>query len=233
MHMTKQTLLVLAVTLGALNLQPLVQSAESNAPALPRAAVPPGPLQERIQSGIRDLNLTIEQKDKLQAVIRAHLEKLRAFREDTSLSQEQKLAKLKALREEINAEAGKLLTPEQLKSWRAKQGQGTTPAPGPMTRIQETIKGLNLSEDQKAQLKPLYEEQMARLRELHQDKALSPTQKLDKLVAMQNELAPKVKKVMSMEQFSKWEKEGNQWTEQLRKRIDGTKAGGASPGPGK
>ena len=102
-----------------------------------------------------------------------------------------------------------------------------------MTRIQETIKGLNLSEDQKAQLKPLYEEQMARLRELHQDKALSPTQKLDKLVAMQNELAPKVKKVMSVEQFSKWEKEGNQWTEQLRKRIDGTKAGGVGPGPGK
>ena len=233
MYMTKQTLLVLAVVVGALNLQPLAQAAESNAPALPRAAAPPGPLQERIQSGIRDLNLTIEQKDKLQAVIRAHLEKLRAFREDPSLSQEQKLAKLKALREEINAEAGKLLTPEQLKSWREKQGQATTPAPGPMTRIQETIKGLNLSEDQKAQLQPLYEEQMARLRELHQDKALSPTQKLDKLVAMQNELAPKVKKVMSVEQFSKWEKEGNQWTEQLRKRIDGTKAGGVGPGPGK
>jgi len=233
MYMTKQTLLGLAVMLGALNLQPLAQAAESNAPALPPAAAPPGPLQERIQAGIRDLSLTVEQKDKLQAVIRTHLEKLRAFKEDTSLSREQKLEKLRALRDEINAEAGKLLTPEQLKNWKEKQGQVTTPAPGPMARIQETIKELNLSEDQKAQLKPLYEEHMARLRELHQDNALSPMQKMDKLVAMQKELAPKVKKVMDAEQYAKWEKESSQWIEQLRKRIDGTKAGGAGTGPSK
>ena len=42
MYMTKQTLLGLAVMLGALNLQPLAQAAESNAPALPPAAAPPG-----------------------------------------------------------------------------------------------------------------------------------------------------------------------------------------------
>ena len=137
------------------------------------------------------------------------------------------------MRDEINAEAGKLLTPEQLKNWKEKQGQVTTPAPGPMARIQETIKELNLSEDQKAQLKPLYEEHMARLRELHQDNALSPMQKMDKLVAMQKELAPKVKKVMDAEQYAKWEKESSQWIEQLRKRIDGTKAGGAGTGPSK
>ena len=228
MNMTKQTLIALAAVAGVLNLQPLARAADATEPA--KAPAPPAAggrvaaLRERMQETARELNLTDEQKEKLQAIIRAQMVKLRELRQDTSLSQAEKAEKFKALREDIVAEAKKVLTPEQFEKWKAKQGQLAGGAgERPLAKLEGVIKDLNLTDAQKEKLKPLYQEQTEKLRELYQDTSLSIPEKLAKVKAMNKEIAPKLKKVMDAEQYAKWEKDVNQWIEQLQQRFQDAK----------
>ena len=149
-------------------------------------------LRDRMQDTAKELNLTDEQKNKLQVIIRGQAEKLRDLRQDTSLAPEDKKEKLRALREEITAEVKKVLTSEQFEKWRAKQGQLAAGGGAPLARVQEAIKDLNLTDQQQEQLKPVYQEQMGKLRELYQDTSLSIPEKLEKLKGMHKEIAPKL-----------------------------------------
>ena len=223
MNISKQTLIALAAVAGVLNLQPLTRAADNKEPAQPTGGNRPGAWRERMQETAKELNLTDEQKEKLQTVIRGQTEKLRELRQDNSLSPEDKREKFQAIREEITADVKKVLSPEQFEKWKAKQGQLAGGAGGPRARLQEAIKDLNLTDEQKEQLKPLYQEQMEKLRELHQDNSLSISEKLGKLRAIQKEIAPKLKKVLDAEQYAKWEKDVNQWLEQLRQRFQNAK----------
>jgi len=219
MNINRQTLVVLAAVAGALSLQPLARAADNQASAQPAGDNRAATLRERMQDTAKELNLTDEQKEKLQAIIREQVGKLRALRQDTSLSPEDKKEKVRTIRDEITAEVKKVLTPEQFEKWKAKQGQSTTGSGGPAARLQEAIKGLDLTDQQKEQLKPVYQEQMDKLRELQQDTSLSIPQKLEKLKVMHKEIAPKLKKVMNAEQYGKWEKDVNQWLDQLQQRF--------------
>lgn len=219
MRIDKQTLVTLATIVGALCLQPAARAADTTEPAKPASSDRAAALRERMQDTAKELNLTDEQKGKLQAVIRGQMAKLRGLRQDTSLSAEDKREKIRAIREEVTAEVKEVLTPEQFEKWKAKQGQSTTGGGGPAARLQEAIKGLNLSEQQKEQLKPIYQEQMDKLRELQQDSSLSMPQKLEKLKDMHKEIAPKLKKVMNAEQYAMWEKDIDQWLDQLQQRF--------------
>ncbi len=223
MNMNRQTLVALAAIAGTLSFQPLARAADTQAPAQPAGGNRAAALRERMQDTARELNLTEEQKQQLQAIIRTQAGKVRDLRQDTSLSPENKRAKLRALREEITTEVKNVLTPEQFEKWKAKQGQLAAGGGAPLARVQEAIKDLNLTEQQKEQLKPIYQEQMEKLRELYQDTSLSIPEKLEKLKGMHQEIAPKLKQVMDAEQYAKWEKDVSQWLEQLRQRFQDAK----------
>ena len=190
MIINRQTLIVLAAVAGALSLQPSLRAAETNALAQPAAGNRLGGFRERMEETARELHLTDEQKQKLQTIIRERLEKLRDLRQDNSLTREEKMEKFKAVRDEITAEVKNVLSPDQFEKWKAKQGQllggaaGAGGAGGPAARLQEAINELKLTDAQKEQLKPLYQEQMEKLRDLHQDTSLSIPEKLDKLKSM-------------------------------------------------
>jgi Spy/CpxP family protein refolding chaperone len=113
-----------------------------------------------MQETARELNLTPEQTAKLQSIVRERAEKLRELRQDNSLSPEEKRQKLAAARAEIVSEVKKVLTPEQFEKWKARQGQTAGGAIRPLARLQEAINDLNLTDEQKEQLKPLYQAQM-------------------------------------------------------------------------
>jgi Spy/CpxP family protein refolding chaperone len=221
MNLNKQTWAALAAIAGTLTFQPLTRAADDQAPAA--AGARRAALRERMQETARELNLTDEQKQKLQTIVREQMQKLRDLRRDTSLSREQKLAKLKAAREDLLAEIKKVLTPEQFEKWKARQGQVAQAAGGPTARLHEAIADLNLTDQQKEQLKPIYQAQMEKLRELREDTSLSVPQKLEKLKAIHAEMAPKLKKIMTPGQYAKWDKDVNQWLEQLRQHFQNTK----------
>jgi periplasmic protein CpxP/Spy len=219
MKMTQHAFIALAAVAGLLNLQPMARAADNKDAVPPGAGARAGALRERMQETARELNLTPEQKEKLQTIVRDRMEKLRELRQDTSLSPQEKAEKFKIAREDIAADVKKVLTPEQFEKWKARQGPLAQPAEGPRARLQEAIKDLNLTEAQKEQLKPVYEEQMAKLRDLFQDTSMAIAEKFEKLKAMQKEIAPKLKKVLDAEQYAKWEKSANQWTDQLKQRF--------------
>jgi len=81
---------------------------------------PPGVLQ---QDG-DDLKLSAGQKTKVQEVFKNRGEKGRAIREDSSLSEEQKREKGKALMEETNKKMKEILNAEQYEKWEKNRQQG-------------------------------------------------------------------------------------------------------------
>jgi len=74
-------------------------------------------LRERMQEVAAKLGLTDEQKEKLKPIIQTELEKLKELHADKSLTREQKIEKLKAIKAELAPQVKEILTPEQLAKW--------------------------------------------------------------------------------------------------------------------
>lgn len=82
-------------------------------------------------------------------------------------------------------------------------------------RIQEGAKDLNLTEDQKAKLKEIYQPQMEKLREIWKDQSLTREQKMEKFKALRAENEPKLKEILTPEQWEKWQKRQTQARERM------------------
>ncbi len=223
MTVTRQPLIALAVLAAIFTVNPPAHAANTNGPA-PRVAPDRlAVMQERMKEAVRELNLTPEQVGKLKTIVRERMEKLQALRQDSSLSANEKRQKLAAARAEILTEVKKVLTPDQFEKWKARMGLTAGSPATPLARVRAAINDLNLTEEQKDQLQPLYQEQMQKLRELRDDPSLSMAEKLDRLKALHQEVAPRLKKVLTAEQCAKWEKDVNQWLDQLRQLLQGQK----------
>src|SRR5512138_2862944 len=69
--------------------------------------------RDRMQVVAQELNLTEDQKTQLKPIFKKEADKLRALREDTALTREQRQEKLKAIREEFQKEVKPVLTADQ------------------------------------------------------------------------------------------------------------------------
>ena len=85
----------------------------------------PGDMRERIEKRMehltKELNLTKEQQEKIRPIIEKEMKDLREVRQDTSLTPEQKMEKVKAIHQGTQAELNKILTPEQQKKYAEMQ----------------------------------------------------------------------------------------------------------------
>jgi len=64
------------------------------------------------------LNLSEDQKAKLRPLLQDEAQQMRAVRDDSSLSQEQKRAKIKSIHESFQPQINGVLTPEQQAKWK-------------------------------------------------------------------------------------------------------------------
>jgi Spy/CpxP family protein refolding chaperone len=71
-------------------------------------------------------------------------------------------------------------------------------------RMQELSAELNLTEAQKEKLRPIIREEMGKMQELRNDATLSRQGKAQKLRALRQEMEPKIKAILTEEQFAKW-----------------------------
>lgn len=212
MKMMQHTLAVMVALAGSLGWQPLAQGADQKASAPPAAESVPA-WRERLQEAAKDLNLTEDQKEKLRPIFQSLLEKGQALREDASLSPQERTEKLKALQEEFAPLFKKVLTAEQFEKWQSRQSQLFA------LRLQEAIKELNLTEDQKEKLKAIFQEPMEKVRALRGDTSLTWQQKLARFKAARQEVAPKVKTVLTAEQYEKYQKLADQVQEEIKQRF--------------
>ena len=72
----------------------------------------------------KQLDLTEDQKPKVEAILKGAKEKAKAVHEDTSLTPEEKQAKAKAIHEEAATQLKGVLTPEQFAKWQEMSKRG-------------------------------------------------------------------------------------------------------------
>jgi periplasmic protein CpxP/Spy len=68
---------------------------------------------QHLQMLSEKLNLTDDQKATLKPILQDQMQQVKAVREDSSLSQEQKRAKMKSIHESLHDQINAVLTPEQ------------------------------------------------------------------------------------------------------------------------
>lgn len=162
-----------------------------------------------------ELKLSDAQKEKLMPLLREEGEKMRALQADTKLSREEKMAKFKELRESAAAKTKTILTPEQQEKWEKIRagmlaGRGGPGVPGGAAAgrdaMQRLVDELELSEAQREKMRPVMQEEFAKIRELRENESLSREDKLAKFRTINQATTAKVKEILSQEQLTKWEK---------------------------
>jgi len=85
-------------------------------------------------------------------------------------------------------------------------------------RMQQIAQELNLTEDQKTQLKPILNKEVAKLKALRGDASLTREQRQEKVKAIREEIKREVKPVLTAEQWEKWEKIRQERPQQRQER---------------
>jgi Spy/CpxP family protein refolding chaperone len=79
--------------------------------------------RERVEKAKQEWNITDEQKAKLKATFQPQLEKFRELRQNQSLTPQEKMEKLKAMRKELAPQIKEVLTPDQYEKWEKARAQ--------------------------------------------------------------------------------------------------------------
>jgi Spy/CpxP family protein refolding chaperone len=113
-----------------------LRAGETNTPpAKPAAGAPPADQRPPRGAGFErlaeQLNLTADQKPKVQALVDAQRQKGQELRQNTSLSQEERQAKRTAMHEEMVTQMKAVLTPEQFEKWQKMPQMMRGPRNGP------------------------------------------------------------------------------------------------------
>jgi Spy/CpxP family protein refolding chaperone len=92
--------------------------------------------EQRLQRMTQALNLTDDQQAKIKPILENESTEMQGLRSDTSLSQEDRMAKMKQIRENTKSQINPILTPDQQKQYaemmsRMGRGRGAAPPPQP------------------------------------------------------------------------------------------------------
>src|SRR5256885_14310715 len=119
----KSNITSIVLIAAGLAISAAVGQAADNLDVKPGAATPDrrAGIQARLKQISEQLKLTDEQKEKLKPIFQEQAPKLRELRQNESLSREDKMAKLKELREDLNKKIEPILTPEQKEKWQKFQ----------------------------------------------------------------------------------------------------------------
>jgi Spy/CpxP family protein refolding chaperone len=128
-----KTLMIAALVAGsvfAAEVAVRAQDATNTPPAGGRPGGPGARGRMNFETIATQLALTDEQKTKAKPIFEEMQQKMMALRQDTTLSQEDRRAKMKEIRDAATAKLKEVpLTQEQLDKW-AKMGQGNRRPPG-------------------------------------------------------------------------------------------------------
>jgi Spy/CpxP family protein refolding chaperone len=118
----KRNILVLALALFAAvaGLQALAQTQSSSTAIDPETRAK---IQQHLQHLSSELNLTDDQKQKIQPILQSEFQQLRTVHNDTSLSADQKQSKMQGIRDSAKSQIEPILTPDQQKKLAAMKEQ--------------------------------------------------------------------------------------------------------------
>jgi Spy/CpxP family protein refolding chaperone len=171
--------------------------------------------EHRMEMLSKRLNLTADQQAKLAPIMTDRQQQMRAIFKDSSLSREDRMAKIKAVRKDSNAKIEALLTYEQKQNFEQLQQQRRQH--GPEHRIKMLSKRLNLTADQQAKLAPIMAESRQQIRAIFQDSSLSKEDRIAKFKAVRKDSNAKIEALLTDEQKQNFE----QLQEHMKNRAHG------------
>lgn len=165
-------------------------------------------LHKRNGNMLKDLNLSEAQKEQLKQSRESARQQMEAIKNDASLSQEQKKEKMQELRKIQQEKMHAILTPDQKEKmkadrmqWKNKEWKGHKGNKG--HNDHEMMKGLNLTEAQKTELKANREMIKEKREAIKNDSTLSQDQKKEKMQELHKSQQEKLNKILTPEQKSK------------------------------
>lgn len=100
------------------------------------------------------------------------------------------------------------------------QGEGPyRPPPSPEQRVQRLDRRLNLSDEQKAQLRAAFEDEERQLQAVRDDKSLSPKERRSKLRHLHSQTQSKIRQSLNADQQKKYDEAQDQARERHRDRM--------------
>jgi Spy/CpxP family protein refolding chaperone len=176
----------------------------------------------------KELGLTDKQQADIQAIIHDYTPKIQDIQKSTSLTADQKTAKVEELRKEMISKIEAILTPEQ----RAKAAKMLHPrsinppaTPGAQAHGQwfgRLIEKLDLTADQKTKITAVRDDNEAKMKAIQADASLNQDQKRTKMMDVRKGTMAKIMDILTPEQ-----------REQLKKLRAEHPGPGAPPPAGK
>lgn len=149
------------------------------------------------------LQLTQDQQAKVKDILSDQWTKQQAIRSNTSLSQQDARTQMRELRKSEHEQIMNVLTPEQQQKAKEmhKGEKGARGMAG--KRMGYMARELNLTDAQKAQLKPIFEQQRAQMKALKADTSLTQEQKHEKFQQLRADGRKQFLAVLTPEQQQK------------------------------
>jgi Spy/CpxP family protein refolding chaperone len=170
------------------------------------------------------LNLTDEQKAAIKPILATEANEIKAVHQDSSLSDEQKQAKIKEIRDNSREKINALLTPEQQKTFAEMKGEaGNRMRERFQNRLTVLAEKLNLTDEQKAAINPILATEVNDIKAVAQDNSLSREQKQSKISGIREASDKKINALLTPEQQAKWAQlKENAKQERNKKNAPGT-----------
>jgi protein CpxP len=205
---TKKTIAILAVLIFGCAVAFAATAPDANAPGhRNRGPAAQRPAHDMLQQLSEKLNLTEEQKTKVKAIFADEATEIKAVHADSSLTSEQKITKIKEIRDSSTEKINALLTPEQQKKFAEMKGQAADRTheafQNRMTAIAEK---LNFTDEQKTAIKPIMAAEANEIKAVSQDNSLSREQKQAKIAGIREASDKQINAILTSEQQAKWAK---------------------------
>ncbi len=146
----------------------------------------------------RELNLTEEQRARIEGLWKQYSDRNEAIRRDTSLTQEQRIQRLRQNREEYVRLIRSVLKPEQLKKFE-QMLEEQSPALG-------SLQGLRFSPEQMEKVREI-SQRYARLRQqISSDASLDPATRSRRLQELNKQMMDEIRGILTPQQREQWDK---------------------------
>lgn len=146
----------------------------------------------------KSLNLTDDQKARIKSIHETTQQQVQAVRQDKSLTDAQKQNKIKEIRLTTKEQIKAVLTPAQQQKLKETR-----------TKMQERrgnrgdMAGLNLTDQQKAQIKSIREDARQQVQAIQNDSSLAKEQKMAKVKEIRKATIEQIKSILTPEQREK------------------------------
>ena len=202
----KKTIAILAALTFGCAVAFAAPAPDSNSPAHrnrgPAAQRPDGGFLQELSE---KLNLTDAQKAAIKPILATEANEIKAVHQDGSLSNEQKQAKVKEIRDNSREKINALLTPEQQKKFAEMKGQaGSRVREAFHNRLSMIAEKLNLTDEQKVAIQPILATEVNDITVVMQDNSLSKEQRQTKIAGIREASDKKINTLLTPEQQAKW-----------------------------